>query len=125
MPCSGLPASVAAREGTRTRSHLEVVQARELGPVPARQAAHALDDDVDVNLLRARLVTLFVDKVKSQAPLGGVFVPDRRGELVTVAQEALKLVLCGDALKVLEDFGPVGIEVTPSWLRRLPARQWL
>ena len=80
---------------------MEVLQTRNVGPVPARQPSHALNDHIDVDLLRSSLVAFLVDQVKGQVPLGRVLVPDGRSELVTVAEEAFELVLGSDALEVL------------------------
>lgn len=99
--------------------HLEVLQAGDVGPVPPGQTSHPLNDDVDVDLLLTVLLALLVDEVKREVPLGGLFVPDGRDELVAEAEEALELVLGGDAPQVCEDLGTMRVEVVPP---RLEAR---
>ncbi len=95
------------------------MQAGDVGPVPPGQTSHSLNDDVDVDLLLAVLLALLVDEVKREVPLGGLFVPDGRDELVAEAEEALELVLGGDTTQVCEDLGTMGVEVAPA---RLEAR---
>jgi hypothetical protein len=96
-----------------SQTHLKVVNTLDTRPVPPRESTETLNDNVVYLLLLARLLALLVQDVEAKVPFRLLLVPLGRSKAVTVAEEAVELVLGGDLLEVGENLGARGVEVRP------------
>lgn len=92
------------------------MDALDVGPVPARKSAHALENDVGNVYLLSHLLASFVQNVERQSPLSVLLAPLGGDETVMEADEALEIVLGDDALQVAKDLATGGVEVSPVQL---------